>query len=341
MLRKAFGVLFVGVVIIALYLAFSPVPIDPVGWEAPKDAGYAGPHAVNTRLSNLRQLSLGAESGPEHVVLAADGFLHVAVAQGKILRMKPDGSAMEVWANTGGRVLGFDFNQHGDMIAADSRRGLLLIEARGNASSERRITVLADKVRIDGADDPIRFADAVVVAPDGKIYFTDASRRFGAARWGEFDASILDILERSATGRVLVYDPVGKGVEVVATGLSFANGLALSADGRSLFVAETGKYRIWKLARTVRHLHLMEPESVAKSSGDAVVVIANLPGYPDNLMRGKNGRIWVGLAKPRSTSADNLASKPFMTKLAVRLPRALWPVPPPTATCWQSMKAGK
>ena len=29
------------------------------------------------------------------------------------------------------------------------------------------------------------------------------------------------------------------------------------------------------------------------------VLLANLPGHPDNLMRGLNGRIWVGLVKPR------------------------------------------
>jgi sugar lactone lactonase YvrE len=52
--------------------------------------------------------------------------------------------------------------------------------------------------------DPIRYADAVVVARDGKIYFTDASTRFGPVDWGgTFEASVLDILEQSATGRVL------------------------------------------------------------------------------------------------------------------------------------------
>ena len=49
---------------------------------------------------------------------------------------------------------------------------------------------------------------AVVVAPDGTIYFTDASTRFAPAQWGgTYEASVLDIMEQSATGRVLAYDP--------------------------------------------------------------------------------------------------------------------------------------
>ena len=105
--------------------------------------------------------------------------------------------------------------------------------------------MLADHVT---PDDPIRYADAVVVAPDGTIYFTDASTRFSPAQWGgTFGASLLDIMEHSATGRVLAYDPATGKTRIVAHGLSFANGIALSSDGHTLFVNETGRYRIWKI----------------------------------------------------------------------------------------------
>ena len=36
-------------------------------------------------------------------------------------------------------------------------------------------------------------------------------------------------------------------VRVVASGLSFANGIALASDGSTLFVTETGRYRIWTI----------------------------------------------------------------------------------------------
>ena len=45
-------------------------------------------------------------------------------------------------------------------------------------------------------------------------------------------------------------------------------------------------------------------------------------------MRGANGRYWVGLVKPRSAFNDATAAKPWVRAIALRLPRAWWPVPP-------------
>ena len=52
----------------------------------------------------------------------------------------------------------------------------------------------------------------------------------------------------------MVYDPQSRQTTVVLKGLSFANGLARSEDGTSLFVAETGKYRIWKVDINTRNV---------------------------------------------------------------------------------------
>ena len=199
-------------------------------------------------------------------------------------------------------------------MAADAVKGLLSI------SQDGKITVLADKV--DG--DPIRYADAVVVAKNGKMYFSDASTRFGPAQWGgTFEASILDILEQSATGRILEYDPATRATRILAQGLSFANGVALSQDETSLFVNETGKYRVWKLAVAAQKLQLGDGPPPA----GAQVLFDNLPGYPDNLMRGRDGKIWLGFAKPRNPTIDGFADKPWLRSLTLRLPRALWPIP--------------
>jgi sugar lactone lactonase YvrE len=295
------------------YLSLWPVPVQPVAWQAAVSPGYAGAHAQNTRLAGLRTIGIGAETGPEHIALGPDGQLYAAVTSGKILRMDPDGARREVFADTGGRVLGFAFDSAGALIAADAARGLLSI------APDRQVRVLADRT---AAGDPIRYADGVVVAGDGIIYFTDASARFSPAQWGgTFEASVLDILEQSATGRVLAYDPASGRTRVVAHGLSFANGIALSLDGRSLFVNETGRYRIWKIDANA------DGVDVRTGAPAARVLFDNLPGYPDNLMRGRDGRIWVGLAKPRNPTIDRLAARPFLRAVILRLPRALWPVP--------------
>ena len=303
-----------GMLLLALmaYLAVWPVPIQPVSWKAPAASGYVGPHAANQKLAGLKMIDLGGEEGPEHVVLARDGKLYTTVLSGNILRMNPDGSGREVFANTGGRVLGFDFDAAGNLIAADAVKGLLSI------GPDRKITVLTDQV----GGDPIRYADAVVVARNGKIYLSDASTRFAPARWGgTFEASVLDIIEQSSTGRILEYDPATRGTRVVAKGLSFANGVALSQDEKDLFVAETGKYRVWKIPAEAREL------DIAQGGAQARLLLDNLPGYPDNLMRGMDGKIWMGLTKPRSPVVDGMAEKPFLRAMTLRLPRALWPVP--------------
>ena len=298
--------------LLVAYLSLWPVPIEPVSWQAPAAPGYVGPHTVNEKLARLNLIPLGGEDGPEHIVLARDGKLYTTVLSGNILRMHPDGSAREVFANTGGRVLGFDFDAAGNLIAADAIKGLLSI------SPDRKITVLTDKV--DG--DPIRYADAVVVARTGKIYLSDASTRFAPALWGgTFEASVLDIIEQSSTGRILEFDPATRTTRIVARGLSFANGVALSQDEKTLFVNETGKYRVWKIAVDARNLDVSQP------GAQASVLLDNLPGYPDNLMRGLDGKIWLGFAKPRNPVVDNMADKPFLRKVTLRLPRALWPIP--------------
>lgn len=305
----AAGLVLAGV---AAYLCFWPIPAEPVSWPAQKPPGYTGAFAPNTGLSGLRMIDTGSEVGPEHIAMGPDGKLYAAMHGGNLIRMEPDGGKQEVFANTGGRVLGFDFDGQGRMIAADAMKGLLAITPDG------QVTVLADHV---SPNDPIRYADGVVIAPDGTIYFTDASMRFAPAEWGgTYPASVLDIMEQAASGRVLAHDPVTGSTRIVARGFSFANGIALSSDGHSLFVNETGRYRLWKIDSLANDL------DVQSGSPQARVLLDNLPGYPDNLMRGRDGRIWAGLFKPRNPAADSLAEKPFLRKVLLRLPRFLLPL---------------
>jgi sugar lactone lactonase YvrE len=317
MRRPLLGTAALLLLALAAWLTLAPVPADPVAWQAPPNPGYTGAYAANTRLAALSTIDLlDGATGAEHVALGPDGSLYAAVVGGSILRMRPDGSGQEIWAQTGGRVLGFAFDGSGRMIAADALRGLLA----SAPEPPHHVTLLADRMP-DG--DPIRFPDAVAVARDGSVYFTDATQRFAPADFGgPFEASVLDYLEHRPTGRVLVYQPRGK-LEVVAEGLSFPNGIVLSQDGRALFVAETGAYRVWRIDTSARGLDLAHGPGA-----QARVILDRLPGFPDNLTRGMDGRIWLGLAGPRTASADAMAAHPFMRKLALRLPRFLWPLPP-------------
>lgn len=298
---------------LAAYLCLWPVPIDPVLWHPAPAPGYSGAHAVNQKLLGLHMIDLHGEVGPETVLAGPDGKLYTGLASGRILRMQPDGSGQEIVANTGGRPLGLAFDGEGQLIVADAIKGLLSI------TPYAKVSVLANAVQ----GKPILFADAVVIARSGKIYFTDATMRFSPAQWGgTLEAATLDVLEQSATGRVLEYDPVNKAVRVLARGLSFANGIALSANQSKLFVNESARYRVWQIAVSANEL------DVTQASDQASVLLDNLPGYPDNLMRGPDGRIWLGLAGQRN-DLDTMAEHPALRRLAMRLPRLFWNTPKP------------
>lgn len=314
MRKMAFGALAV-IALLAAYLVLWPVAVDPVPWAAPAPPGYSGPHAANNKLKGLTLMALPpGESGPEHVAVGHDGKLYAAVASGKVLRMNLDGSGIETFADTNGRVLGFAFDAAGRLIAADAIRGLLAV------NPDRTVAVLAD--RAEGA--PIRYADAVVVAKSGLIYLSDASMRIGPREVGStYEAAVLDIVEQRCTGRILVHDPAAKSTQTMLSGLCFGNGVALSEDEQHLFVAETGNYRVWKVSISVMNLDIRQPSPQAK------LLFDNLPGYPDNLMRGEKGRIWLAFSGPRSPKVDEMAGKPWLRRLTLRLPRALWPVPKP------------
>lgn len=311
------GLLIVGTVLaLALvYLLAWPVPVRPVAWNAPPSAGYVGVHARNDRLAQLRTVKVTPEVGPEHIAFGPDGKLYTATLSGAVLRMHADGSSIETLVNTGGRPLGLDFDAHGRLIIADALRGLLALESDG------QVRVLTDSV----GGDPIRYADAVTVAADGKMLFTDASQRMSPQTYGTFNAALFDIIEQSCTGRVLEFDPAAGSTRVVATGLCFPNGIALTADQQSLLVAETGTYRVLKIDRAASAIDA--GQALRERQSGVAVLLDNLPGFPDNLTRGADGRFWTGFTKPRSAAIDGMSGRPWLRSLTLRLPKALWPVP--------------
>ncbi|PHS25676.1 MAG: strictosidine synthase [Robiginitomaculum sp.] len=290
------------------YLLLWPVPINPASWQAPTPPGYVGKWSPNTRLAHLDTITLGEHGGPEDITAQTiDGALTIftALHDGSIVKADPITKEVSLFANTGGRPLGLEFDAAGNLIVADAYRGLLSINPAGD------VTVLADKAD-DGS--PIRYADDLDVASDGRIFFSDASTRFGAkASGGTLEGSLLALMEHSNDGRILVYDPADKSVSVLQDGFTFPNGIAICPDDRCVLVAETGSY-------SVKRIWLQ-----GSDAGKIDTLIENLPGFPDNLNRAPDGSFWLGLTSPRSAPLDKLSDKPFMRKIVQRLPATFRP----------------
>ncbi|MEV0929542.1 SMP-30/gluconolactonase/LRE family protein [Streptomyces phaeochromogenes] len=248
-------------------------------------------------LPPLRPIPLGG-TGPEDVVVDREGRVITGMADGRVLRVRPRGPArVEQIARTGGRPLGLAVLPDGRLLVCDAERGLLRVTPKAD------VEVLVDRV----AGEPLRFCSSVAAAADGTVYFTASSRRFGLQEW------LGDLMERTATGRLLRLPPGGDEPEVLLDDLDFANGVVLAEDESWVAVAETGAYRLTRL-------WLSGPRT-----GQRDTLVENLPGFPGNLSRGTDGTVWVALAGPRQRPLDWLRRAPAGVRRAAW--RAARPLP--------------
>jgi sugar lactone lactonase YvrE len=238
--------------------------------------------------------------GAEDVVVDADGWVLTGTDDGVVWRVRPDGGRIDRVGDTGGRPLGLELLPDGRVLVCDARRGLLALDPRSGSVEE--LTTLVHGQRME-------FCNNAAVHSGGDIWFTDSSRVHGLDRWKA------DLIENTASGRLLRRSPDGT-VEVVLSGLRFANGVALAADESYVAVAETA-------GRTVVRRWLTGPRQ-----GSTDHLVTDLPGYPDNISRGSDGLVWVTIASPRDPVLERLMTSPTgVRRLAWRVPPRVQPKP--------------
>jgi sugar lactone lactonase YvrE len=300
--KRALGYLGILLAGITIYLLAWPVPVDPVAWQAPADRGLVDPFEANDLLKAATTIDLGDHQGPEDATLGRDNLVYVTTESGHVLRIR--NRQVETFADTGGRPLGIESDADGTLVVANAYLGLQRIDLQGKVTS-----ILSS---IDG-NTPV-WPNNLAIARDGKIYFTEASSKFGADKYrGSYDASLLDIMEHGGHGSVFVFDPGSGTSRQLLGGLNYANGIAISEDDSYLVIVETSNYRVLK--------HWL----AGPRQGDTEILLDNLPGFPDNLKTGRSGRFWMGLAAPRNNLIDRISDKPWLRKVIQRLPGALRP----------------
>lgn len=283
---------------------FFPLP------EAPAtEVGSTSPYAANDRLRDVELIGLGKIDGPEDIILDNNDDLYTGNRIGDIIRFKaPDYKEPEVFAHCGGRPLGLSFDKNGNILVCIGGMGLYSI------GKDRKITKLTDETDrtpwsiID--DSRLSLADDLDVAPDGRVFFSEATKRYEMHEWP------VDCLESRGNGRILCYDPSTKKTKTLIRNLVFPNGICMAHDNNSFFFAETWGCRISRYWLN------------GSKAGKVESILPNIPGYPDNINRASDGNYWLALVGMRTPSLDLAMTMPgFRKRMSRRVASDEWMFP--------------
>ncbi|MBP0439482.1 ABC transporter permease [Tianweitania sediminis] len=281
--------------------------LDPVAFETDAVKGMQGlmPDETAPKLRDATILAVGQVDGPEDVLLDKDGNIYCGSRDGYLFRIAAPGhEKAEVLAKLGGRPLGLAFDRQNRIVVCVAGMGLMRVSLDG---AVELLTDQAERSLFSVQDDTtIRMADDLDIAPDGTIFFTDASKRYDIENWG------LDLLEGRPNGRLLSFDPATGQTRTVCDNLRFPNGVCLTHDGKYLLVAST-----WECSILVFDL--------ARLREGPRVLTSGLPGYPDNINRASDGGYWVALAGMRNPVFDAAMKNPQLRRrMTKRVPPTNW-----------------
>jgi ribose transport system permease protein len=278
--------------------------------QAPEtDADSGSAYALNDRLRDVSLIGHGQVEGPEDVIFDRADNLYCPNRHGDIIRFfAPDYIRWEVFVHIGGHPLGMAFDAEENLNVCIGGMGLYRV------SPDRTVRKLTDETNrtvlsvID--DSRLKLADDLDIAPDGRIFFSEATIRYDMHDWAT------DALESRGNGRLICHDPRDGSTRTLLRDLQFPNGVCMAGDGQSFFFAETWGCRINRYWFDGPNKGKCEP------------VIPNLPGYPDNINRASDGNFWVALVGMRTPALDLMLRMPGLRKrMAKRVAQDEWLFP--------------
>lgn len=180
------------------------------------------------------------------------------------------------------------------------------------------------------ASRPLEFCNDLDVSNDGKrIYFTEPIAYEGASMGG---GAVGEAITLGDNGRLWRHDLETGETRLVADGFHFIDGILVESvdDSReeSVLVTQTPGFAITRF--------FVDGER----AGTAEHVWTGLPGMPDGMDRGEDGRIWIGMFRRRSPFLTWAHRNPWIKPLLLRLPLDLLPVPKETGILGLSPDGG-
>jgi gluconolactonase len=240
-------------------------------------------------ISNHRVIATGLKF-PEGPCVLPDGSIAVAeVASGNVVRVALDGT-VSIIAHVGGGPAGLALGPNGQLFVCNSggfgfktENGLIhpvmdaKVDYRGGSIGVIDLKTGESKVLYDSCGEyQLRAPNDLIFDRHGGFYFTDLGRMRDRDR---------------DHGGIYYAKADGSEISEVAYKLTTPNGIGLSPDGKTLYVAETETGRLWSFE--VASPGILRKSSFPSRHGGNL--LADLPGYQrfDSLAVDEAGNICV------------------------------------------------
>lgn len=213
-------------------------------------------------------------SRPEGIAEATDGTVWVSDKGSAAARVHDDGTIQQLGV-AGGEPNSLNFLPDGRLLIANFEGHLQTLDtATGAVESFVR--------EVDGIE--VTHSNYALADAAGFVWATESTR------FPNPGPETVPQMIGNPDGWLFVRRPDGSS-EILAEGLAFANGLALSPDGRSLFVAETFTGRISR-AEILRGGGIGPLETYCELPADGLEEQYMTPG-PDGMAFDESGALWV------------------------------------------------
>ena len=275
----------------------------------PTQPDSESPYVQNNKLSAAHGIGVGILDGPEDIILDNGDNLYCGSRHGDIIRFfPPDYTRYETYVHIGGHTLGLAFDKDGSLVVCASGMGVFRV------TPDREVHKVSDETNrsfwsiVDNSR--MRLADDLDIAPDGRIFFSEATIRYDHQTW------MMEALEGRGNGRIICYDPSTNSSRTVIPNLMFPNGICVTHDCQSILFAETFGCRISRYWFAGPKKGRMEP------------VISDLPGLPDNINRASDGNFWCAMVGMRAPALDLALKMPdFRRRMIYRVAPDEWLFP--------------
>ncbi|MCW7491420.1 SMP-30/gluconolactonase/LRE family protein [Leptospira sp. 2 VSF19] len=182
--------------------------------------------------------------------------------------------------------------------------------------SEAKRPTFAIKTLNDSNARPFSLCNDLAVSEDGnRIYLSEPFERSDAAMGS---GAVPEAIGLYPHGKLWMFDRKQNTISLIMSGFTFVDGIIIADHSNfkeeSVIITETTKFRIIKANIS------------GKKEGSFEVLLENLPGLADGLERDNQGRIWVGIIKPRSGLVNMIHNNPWLKPFLLSLPQRLLPI---------------